>query len=126
MTSILVEFIGPKTVIITIILEVLNFDFFGNFTLENVKNIQNLKIQSCSYGQNGSFWGSKMTKIDVTYILNSRKILKFPRYVFQIGLPRSVELQNRYSNLISEEDYLDLGYCIFIVEYVNKYLVVVA
>ena len=37
MKLILADLTGSKTVILTI-LEALNFEFFGNFTLENVKN----------------------------------------------------------------------------------------
>ena len=50
--SILADFRNTETVILTI-LEALNFDFWKYFTLENVKSIQILKIQSCSNGQNG-------------------------------------------------------------------------
>ena len=42
------------------------FSFFGNFTLESVKNIQKFNNQSCSNGQKGNFWSFKMTKIDFT------------------------------------------------------------
>ena len=56
--SILVDFRRSKTAVLTI-LEALNFDFWKNFTLENVKSPQIFKIQSCWNGQNGSFWGSK-------------------------------------------------------------------
>ena len=85
----LADFRGSKPVKSTI-LEALNFDFFGNFTLENVKNIQKFKIQSCSYGQIVSFLSFKMTNIDFTYNLSGRKILKFPHCAFPIRLPKSV------------------------------------
>ena len=42
------------------------FEYLENFTLSNVKNSQKFKIQSFKKGQNGSFWGFKMTKIDFT------------------------------------------------------------
>ena len=45
---------------------ILIFIFFGNFSLENVKKTQKFKIHSCSDGQNASFLGFKMTKIDFT------------------------------------------------------------
>ena len=71
-------------------LEGFDFWYFRNFTLKNVKNIQNFKIQSFSNGPNGSFWGFKMTKMDFMLNLSDRKILKFPHCVFPIRLPRSV------------------------------------
>ena len=52
-----------KTAVLTI-LKALSFDFYKSCTLENVKNSQKFKIQSCSNGQNGSFWNFKITKID--------------------------------------------------------------
>ena len=54
---------------------------FKNFTLENVKSVQKFSIQSCSNGQNGSFGGLKMTKIEFPKILSSRKILIFSHCV---------------------------------------------
>ena len=53
--TILADFTGSKTAILTI-LEALNFEFWKNFTLENVTNSQKFKIQSCPNGQNGRFW----------------------------------------------------------------------
>ena len=58
MNSILADIIGLRTAVLTIS-EALNFDFWKHFSLENVKNIQKVKIQSCSNGQNGSFGASK-------------------------------------------------------------------
>ena len=59
--SILTDF-RSKTVGLTI-LKALNFEFWKNFMLENVKSFQNFKIQSCSDGQNGSFEASKSPKL---------------------------------------------------------------
>ena len=39
---------------------------FGNFTLENVKNIQKFEIQNFSNSQNVRFTSSKMNKIGFT------------------------------------------------------------
>ena len=66
------------------------FWFFGNFTLENDKYIQTFIIQSCSYAQNDSIMGFKMTKIDFMWNMSGRRILVFPHCGFPIGLPRSV------------------------------------
>ena len=60
--SILADFRRSKTDILTI-LEALNFDFWKSYTLENVKNSQKFKIQSCSNDQNGSFGASKWPKL---------------------------------------------------------------
>ena len=89
MTSILADFRRSKTAVFTI-LEVLNFDFWKKVAIENVKSAHKHKIQSCSNGQNGSFWSFKMTKIVFTQNLSGRKILKFPHFVVPIRLPRSV------------------------------------
>ena len=51
-----VDFRRSKTAILTI-LEALNFDFWKNFTHENVKSSQKFKIQRSSNDQNFSFWG---------------------------------------------------------------------
>ena len=53
--SILADFRGSKTAILTIFLA-LNFDIWENFIIENVKNSQKIKIQCCWNGQNGNFW----------------------------------------------------------------------
>ena len=75
---------------ISTILEASNFDFWKIFTLENVKTPQKFKFQSCSNGQSGSFWVFKITKIDFTQNLSSRKILKFLHWVFPIRMSGSV------------------------------------
>ena len=67
-----------------------NFDFLEKFHIWNVKTPQKFNTKSYSNSQNGSFLGFKMTKIDFTYIMSGRKILKFPNCVFPIRLPRSV------------------------------------
>ena len=72
--SILAYFRVSKTAVRTI-LNALNFDFWKPSHLKNVKSFQKFKIQACSNGQNSSFWGLKMTKVDFTYNLGSRKIL---------------------------------------------------
>ena len=69
----------------------MNFDFWDYLTLENVKRLQKFKIHSSSNGQNGSFWGFKMNKIDFMYNIGGRKMLKVPHCAFSIKLPRSVK-----------------------------------
>ena len=72
--SILADFRRSKNAFITT-LNTLNFDFWKPSHLKNVNSFQKFKIQSCSIGQNSSFWGFKMAKVDFTYNLSSRKIL---------------------------------------------------
>ena len=64
--SILADFRWSKAVALTI-MKALNFEFsMKNLTLESIENSQKFKIQSCSNGQNGSFWDFKMTSINLT------------------------------------------------------------
>ena len=66
--------------------------FVKNFTLENVKITQKSNIQSCSNGQNSTFWGFKITKIDFTLNQSDRKIAYSPytQSKIKVKLPRSV------------------------------------
>ena len=61
--SILADFRRSKTGILLTIWESLAFDFWKNSILENVISFHKFKIHSYWNSQNGSFWGSKMTKI---------------------------------------------------------------
>ena len=89
--SIFADFRRSKTAILTI-LKALNFVFWKNFILGNVKSSQNFNIRSYSNGQNGSYWCFKMTKIDFMWNLGGKKILKFPHFVFPNRLPKSVRV----------------------------------
>ena len=61
-----INFRWSKAVALTI-MKALNFEFsMKNLTLESIENSQKFKIQSCSNGQNGSFWDFKMTSINLT------------------------------------------------------------
>ena len=63
----------------------MNFEFLGTFNIFKCEIFQKSNIQSCSNGQNGSFWGSKMTKIDFTQNLNGRKSRHFHIVHSQLG-----------------------------------------
>ena len=65
MKSILAEFGGPKTAVLTI-LETLNFDFWKNYTLENVKISQKFKFRAAQMVRMADNWGFKMTNTDFT------------------------------------------------------------
>ena len=58
MKSILAYFGRPKTAIVTI-LKALNFDFWKNFTLENVKSAENSKFRAAHMVQMAVFGASK-------------------------------------------------------------------
>ena len=60
--SILADIRKSKTASL-IILMAWNFDFWNDFTPENVRRSQKYKILSCLKGQNGSFWGLKRPKL---------------------------------------------------------------
>ena len=60
------------------------------FIPQNDKIFQKFKIQSCSNGQNSSFWGFKMTKLVSRKIWVAEKIMKFPHCAFPIRLHRCV------------------------------------
>ena len=74
------------------VLTILGFEFWFlvKFHTLQCQNSQKFKSQINSNNQNGSFWGSKMTKIDFTWNLSIRKVPKFPHSKFTIRLPRSV------------------------------------
>ena len=89
--SISADYRRSKTAILTI-LQAVNFEYIWiTFTLENVKNSQKFKIQSCSNDKNGSLWVFQWPKLISYQNLIGRKILKFPNCVFPIRLPRSVQ-----------------------------------
>ena len=87
--SLLADFRRSKTAVLTN-LEALNFDFLGISHLKISEYFKLLKLQSFSTGPNGSFWGFKISKIDLMENLSGRKILKFAYCVFPIWLPMSV------------------------------------
>ena len=68
-------------------MKALNFDFWKNFTLENVKSSQKFKIQSCSNEKNGSLWGFKITKIDFQQNLSAETTCNFHTVYYQLGCP---------------------------------------
>ena len=85
--SILADFRRSRTAVLTI-MEALNFDFWKNFTLENVKSSQKFKIQSYSNGQNGSFLGaSKWPKLISHKIWPAEKSWNFRIVYSQLGCP---------------------------------------
>ena len=86
---ILADLTGSKTVILTI-LEALNFEFFGNFTFENVKTIQKFQTQSCANRHNGIFLGLQIDQNWFYARFESENNPKFPHCVFPFRLPRSV------------------------------------
>ena len=67
------------------------FEFwcFGNFTLENVKNVQNSNVRAAQMVKMAVFEASQWAKL-ISGKIWDRKILKFPHLVFPIRLPRSV------------------------------------
>ena len=63
--SIFDKFRGPKTAVLTI-LDTLNFDFWKNFTLQNVKISQKFKFRAAQMVRMADNWGFKMTNTDFT------------------------------------------------------------
>ena len=82
--SILADFRRSKTAVLTI-LEAMNFEFWQFFTLENVKSVQKSKIQTCSNGQNGSFWGCNWPKLISHEMWVGEKLLNFHIVYSQLG-----------------------------------------
>ena len=64
MKSILADFKRAKSVVLTI-LKALNFKFWKDFSLENVKNVQNFKFRAAQLVKK-AVSGFKITKIDFT------------------------------------------------------------
>ena len=71
MRSILPDFKRSKTMVLKI-LETLNFDFWKNVTLENVKSTQKFEIQTYSNEQNCSFFYSNLPNL----ILGNVKVVE--------------------------------------------------
>ena len=61
--------------------DVLNFDFYQFLHILKSVICQIDKVQRPKYSKNGSFWTSTLFKIDFTYNLSDRKIMKFSHCV---------------------------------------------
>ena len=68
------------------------FWFLDKFHTWKCYDCKKSKIQSCSNGQNSTFWGFKITKIDFTLNQSDRKIAYSPytQSKIKVKLPRSV------------------------------------
>ena len=60
---------------------------FWNFALENIKKYQIFKFQSCSNGQNGSFWASKWSKLISRKIWVAELFWNYLNVYSQLGVP---------------------------------------
>ena len=76
------------------------FWFLEKFHTWKCQKLPQFKIQCCSNGQNGNFWGFKMTKIDFLLNLSGRKILKFSTLCISIEAAQVCTLSIIFTKVI--------------------------
>ena len=82
------------------------FDFRKIWHLSKAWNCLKIKIQSLWKFQNGHFWDSTFTKIDITENMIDRKILEFPHCGHKMAKAGNTDFKTRSSFVITKKVFI--------------------